>query len=241
MIPKIIHYCWFGGGQKSKLANKCMKSWKRFCPDYEIKEWNENTFDISRAPDYVKQAHANNKWAFVSDYVRLWALYNYGGIYMDTDVEIIKNLEPLLTNKAISGFEHGSFIQTAFMAGENGLEIFGDLLRDYDNISFVTPDGTFDTTPNVKRITDKLLTCGLEQNNRKQTVSQITFFPSDYFAPKDFITGIVGKTKNTFIIHHYDGTWLKPEEFNERDRRWREWRHKNMKERIINRFKLRKR
>lgn len=241
MIPKIIHYCWFGGNQKSTLANKCMKSWEKFCPDYEIKEWNENTFDVSCAPDYVKQAHANKKWAFVSDYVRLWALYNCGGIYMDTDVEIIRNLAPLLNHKAVSGFEHGNYIQTAFMASEQGLEIFDDLLHDYDSISFINHDGTFDTTPNVKRITDKLSTHGLEQNNRKQTVSQITFFPSDYFAPKDFITGIVRKTENTFIIHHYDGTWLKPEEFKERNRRWCEWRRKDIRERFFNKLKLSKR
>ena len=105
-IPKIIHYCWFGGGPKPKLAQKCIASWKKYCPDFEILEWNEGNFDVSTAPLYVRQAYEAGRWAFVTDYVRLKALTELGGVYMDTDVEVVKPLEPFLQQEAFAGFEH---------------------------------------------------------------------------------------------------------------------------------------
>ena len=117
MIPKIIHYCWFGYGPKPKLAEKCIRSWKKYCPDYQIIEWNENNFDISACPLYVRQAYEARKWAFVTDYVRLKVIYENGGIYMDTDVELKKNLDNLLPYNAYFGFENYWVIATGLGFG----------------------------------------------------------------------------------------------------------------------------
>ena len=115
-VPKIIHYCWFGGNPKPKLAEKCIKSWKKFCPDYQIIEWNEENFDVSAAPEYVCQAYAAKRWAFVTDYVRLKAMTEMGGIYMDTDVELVKPLTPFLAHDAFAGFETDASVQTGLLA-----------------------------------------------------------------------------------------------------------------------------
>ena len=128
MIPKKIHYCWFGGNPKPKLAEKCIKSWKKYCPDYELVEWNETTFDIDSAPLFVRQAFESKKWAFITDYVRLWAMYNYGGIYMDTDVEVVKPLDRFLSEKAFSGFESSNYVPTGIMASEKDNPVIGELL-----------------------------------------------------------------------------------------------------------------
>ena len=132
MIPKKIYYCWFGGKPLPKLAKKCIKSWKKFLPDYEIIECNENNFDLNCC-DYVREAYDNKKYAFVTDYVRLYMLYKEGGIYMDTDVEVLKNLDCFLNEKAFSGFENEKYVPTGLMASEKGNEIIGELLNYYDN------------------------------------------------------------------------------------------------------------
>ena len=148
MIPKIIHYCWFGGNPLPKSAEKCIKSWKKYCPDYEIIEWNESNFDIN-SNQYVREAYENKKYAFVTDYVRLYAMYNYGGIYMDTDVEVLKPLDCFLDNHAFSGFESSGYIPTGLMASEKEFPLFRELLKYYGNRAFVNPDGSFDTTTNT--------------------------------------------------------------------------------------------
>ena len=135
-VPKIIHYCWFGGNPKPKLAEKCIKSWKKFCPDYQIIEWNEENFDVSAAPEYVCQAYAAKRWAFVTDYVRLKAMTEMGGIYMDTDVELVKPLTPFLAHDAFAGFETDASVQTGLLACCPGFPLFQEFLQHYDSARF---------------------------------------------------------------------------------------------------------
>lgn len=207
MIPKIIHYCWFGSKEMPKLAKKCLASWKKYCPDYEIKCWNESNFDIN-SNQYVKEAYENKKYAFVTDCVRLYALYNYGGIYMDTDVEVIKNMDAFLECKGFFGFESDDTISTAIIASEKKMPIFNELIEYYKNRNFVNKDGTFDTTPNTKVITKIFTNYGLNPNNKMQNVKDFTFYESEYFSPIDCRTRVKKVTSNTCVIHWFSGSWL---------------------------------
>lgn len=211
MIPKIIHYCWFGNNPLPDLALKCIQSWEKYCPDYKIVEWNESNFDLD-FNDYVKEAYQAKKWAFVSDVARLYALVNFGGIYMDTDVEVIKPLDDLLIYSAFSGFESETQIPTGLMACEKGNPLFQEFLHDYDGIHFIRNDGSYDLTTNVKKITDICLKYGLIQNNSLQTVNGFTLLPRDYLCPKDYKTKELLLTSNTYTIHHFDGSWLSEED-----------------------------
>lgn len=206
MIPKVIHYCWFGGNPLPDMAVRCIESWKKYCPDYQIMEWNESNFDLDMY-DYVKEAYEAKKWAFVSDVARLYALVNYGGIYMDTDVEVIKNLDPLLQYEAVSGFETETQIPTGLMACEGHHPLFEELLKEYEDAHFIRTDGTLDFTTNVTRITNACLKYGLIQNNCLQTVNGFTLLPSDYLCPKDYRTGEIRLTDRTMTIHHFDASW----------------------------------
>ena len=153
MIPKKIHYCWFGGKELPELAKKCIASWEKFCPDYEIIRWDESNFNINICK-YVTEAYQNKKFAFVTDYVRLYAMHTQGGIYMDTDVELTKNLDIFLDNQGFSGFESEEHIPTGIMASEKGFSLFEELLSYYTDRSFVKEDGALDTTTNVEIITN---------------------------------------------------------------------------------------
>lgn len=216
MIPKKIHYCWFGRGEKPKLAQKCIASWKKYCPDYTLVEWNEDNFDINCCP-YVKEAYENKKYAFVTDYVRLYAMYTQGGIYMDTDVEVIKSLDQFLIHKGFSGFESTKFIPTGIMAAEKGLPIIKELLDYYTDRHFVNDDGSFDMTTNCVTITAILLKHNLILNGQLQTVSDFTLYPSDYFCPFENETGKLNKTENTATIHWFNKSWL-PETIRKRSK-----------------------
>lgn len=207
MIPKIIHYCWFGGAPLPELALKCIESWKKYCPNYEIKRWDETNFNLNYN-DYVREAYDAKKWAFVTDVVRLYVLVNYGGIYMDTDVEIIKPLDEILKFEAVSGFEDKKNIPTGLMACQKGQKLFTEFLHEYDNIHFMGSDGAYDTTTNVVRITNICRKYGFVPNNKLQSIQNFTIFPKDYFCPKDYKTGEVNITKNTIAIHHFEGSWL---------------------------------
>lgn len=207
MIPKIIHYCWFGGKELPKLAKKCLASWKKYCPDYQIKCWNESNFDVN-SNQYVKEAYENKKYAFVTDYVRLYALYNFGGVYMDTDVEVIKNIDDFLNCKGFSSFESTNLVPTGILASEKELPIIKELLEYYTNKKFINADGSFDTTPNTKTITDTFVKYGLKQNNKKQVIKDFTFYESDYFCPIDCKTKVKKITDNTYTIHWFAGSWL---------------------------------
>ena len=211
MIPKVIHYCWFGRNPLPDMALKCIDSWKQYCPDYEIVEWNEDNFDLDYFP-YVREVYEARKWAFVSDVARLYALVTVGGIYMDTDVEVIRPLDDLLIYDAVSGFESEKRIPTGLMGSCAKQELFMEFLDDYKNIHFKRHDGRLDLTTNVTRITDHCLKYGLQLNNSIQTIKGFTLLPYDYLCPKNFENGELKITGNTFCIHHFDGSWHSEEE-----------------------------
>lgn len=207
MIPKIIHYCWFGRNPLPVLAVKCIESWKKYCPNYEIKEWNEDNFNLDSYP-YVREAYDSRKFAFVTDVVRLYALYTEGGIYMDTDVEVLKPLDKFLIHYAFSGFEDEQNIQTGIMGSERGGRWVKENLAHYEGRHFLNEDGTLDLTTNVATITNYMLPLGLKQNNTYQDFPDlITFYPKDYFCPKSYIDGKIHLTDNTYTIHHFAGSW----------------------------------
>lgn len=207
MIPKKIHYCWFGGKELPPLAKKCIESWKKYCPDYEIIEWNEKNFDIN-INQYTKEAYDNKKWAFVSDVARIYALYNHGGIYMDTDVEIIKNIDEFLNDKAFIGFEAIDRIQTGIIACQKGNKIIKEILDDYDTRKFVKENGELDTATNVYVITSKFEKNGLKKDNTYQKVNDFTIYPTEYFCPLDYDTRKLNVTDNSYVIHWFDGSWV---------------------------------
>ena len=213
MIPKTIHYCWFGRNPKPKLAQKCIKSWKKKCTDYQIIEWNEDNFDISACPLYVRQAYEAKKWAFVTDYVRLKVVYDYGGIYLDTDVELKKNLDFLLENKAYFGFEEGKYIATGLGFGaEKEHPILKLLMSDYNSIPFVREDGSFDETSCPKRNTECFLKQGLRQDNTMQTLENgILILPAEYLSPISYFNGERHITSNTVSVHWFASSWLSAE------------------------------
>lgn len=211
-IPKIIHYCWFGGKPKPPLAEKCIKSWKKFCPDYEIIEWNESNFDISTAPLYVRQAHEAGRWAFVTDYVRLKAMTEMGGIYMDTDVEVIKPLDPYLKHQAFAGFEHPTRVQTGLLACEKGFPLFLEFMGYYDTATFLKEDGSHDITTNVQVLTDLCVSRGLQLNGKYQEVDGFAIYPTEVFCPVDYDTEKLHKTRKTVVIHWFAASWHTEEE-----------------------------
>ena len=214
LIPKIIHYCWFGRNPKPKLAEKCIQSWKKLCPDYEIIEWNEDNYDLSSAPLYVRQAYEMKKWAFVTDYIRLHVVHEHGGIYMDTDVELRKPLDGLLKHPAYFGFEDGKNINTGLGFGaEKGNPILKELMDDYADISFAKPDGDYDHTPCPVRNTKIFLRHGLVQNDSYQILPNgVLILPNMYLSPIDFETKFKRITPETISIHWFSGSWQTEEE-----------------------------
>ncbi len=209
MIPKIIHYCWFGCNEKPAQALMCIESWKKYLPDYNLKEWNEDNFDITKN-QYVREAYENRKFAFVTDYVRLYALYNEGGVYMDTDVEVIGSYDQFLHHHAFSGFETDGNVPTGMMAAEKGSIWAKELLDSYKERKFVNDDGSFDMRTNTEVITNYMLEKGLILNNTYQDFPGLcAMYPADYFCPKDHRTGVIKCSKNTVCIHHFAGSWIK--------------------------------
>jgi hypothetical protein len=206
-IPKVIHYCWFGRGKMPALAQKCIESWKKYCPEYRIVCHNEDNFDISENR-YAKEAYDAGKWAFVSDYVRLKVLYDEGGIYLDTDVEIIKPIGNLIEERGYMGFDDNGLVSTGLgFACEKGNELVGRLLSDYDDISFVRHDGTYDLTPCPDRNSQTMKRLGMDFGNKDQIFMGIHMLPEDYLCPIKYYTGKKIITKNTYSIHHFSASW----------------------------------
>lgn len=206
-IPKIIHYCWFGYGEKSDLAKKCIQGWKDKLKDYEIIEWNEKNFDIN-VNQYVKEAYENKKYAFVSDYVRLYALLNYGGIYLDTDVEVIKEFDEFLDLNGFAGFEDIELVSTAVLGAKKGNHIIEMWFDTYKNRKFIE-NGKIDDTTNVRVFTSILLKYNLKQNNLLQSIydDEICIYPINYFSPLRFGSKRPKVTNDTITIHWFEGTW----------------------------------
>ena len=214
-IPKIIHYCWFGGGPISPESRKCMESWKKYCPDYKIIEWNEQSFDISTSR-YAQQAYEAKKYAFVSDYVRLAVLYEYGGIYLDTDVELVRPLDELLEYKGFIGMErstptpHGRtlLVNTGSGVGaEPGCEMIGKMLAAYRDASFLQKNGKPDLYACTLRDTPLFTEAGLQQKNVRQELDGFLVLPTDCFSPYDYVTERMHRTRRTFGIHYCHGSW----------------------------------
>ena len=207
MIPKIIHYCWFGRGAMPPLARKCIASWEKYLPEYEIKQWNEDNFDLSLYP-YAEEAYSLRKFAFITDVVRLYALYTEGGVYMDTDVEVLKPLDAFLSHPAFSGFEDETNVPTGIMGAEKGSLWAKENLEVYNGRHFILPDGSPDLTTNVKLITDYMVAHGLRRDNSFQDFpGLVAMYPKEYFCPINPRTRKLEKTENTATIHHFMGSW----------------------------------
>ena len=209
MITKIIHYCWFGKNEISEDIKFFIDTWKKYCPDYEIRQWNEENFDVNQNL-YCREAYEAKKWAFVSDYVRLKVLYDYGGIYMDTDVEVCKSFDDLLEYNAWSGFESDSKIPTGTLAASKNNTWIKYLLTYYDNKKFKRGHNTYDLTTNVETITRMTKEkYNIKLNNTFQIFdSNNILFPFEYFCAKNYVDGKINKTDKTYTIHHFKGSWL---------------------------------
>lgn len=215
MIPKVIHYCWFGKGPMPRLAEKCIISWKKNLPDYKIIEWNESNFDINIC-SYTKEAYEAKKYAFVSDYARFWILYHYGGIYLDTDVEVIKSFDPIISTGPFMGCEAKNkedvWPQVASGLGigaDKYHPIYKEILDHYNSSSFLLKDGSYDYTTVVNRVSEILKKHGLQPKESLQVCDDIIIYPPEFFSPKSHITREIIITPNTYSIHHYDGSWMK--------------------------------
>lgn len=210
MIPKIIHYCWFGGNKKPKLIKRCIESWKKFCPDYEIKEWNESNFNIN-CSDYVKKAYEMKKWAFVADYARFYVLNQYGGVYLDTDVELVKNIDEIILRGKFAGFGNNEIVNTGLILATTKDDWLCKKVMDtYVDEKFVWDDPS-KILAIGRRVTQILIDTGLEPNGQLQIVQDYTIYPKYYFNPTD--GDIRGKVDaRAYSIHHYAATWFSPKD-----------------------------
>jgi len=207
MIPKNIHYCWFGGGEMSQLAKDCIASWHKYMPDWEYKLWNEDNFDVTSIP-YTKEAYEAKKYAFVTDYVRLWALYEEGGVYMDTDVMALRPLDDLMYLSAFTGYE-GSKNKppvTGLIASAPHGEWVKEQLDSYEGAHFLIGDGVFDLTTNTVRIANIMRENGFVQDGFEQVYKDLHVFPVEYFCPRQ-TTGEYLRTENTYCDHLGLGSW----------------------------------
>ncbi len=213
MIPKIIHYCWFGRNHLPVSAQKCIASWRKFLPDYEIKEWNEDNFDVNIIP-YTQQAYEAKKYAFVSDYARFWILYHHGGLYFDTDVEVIKSMDDIVERGPFMGIEvpskNGEMPMVApglGLGAEPKMAFYEKALEAYSHLSFLNEDGSLNQKTIVLYNTELLVAERMKATNEIQQVAGIWIYPVDYFNPLDDLTGKLIITENTRSIHWYMNSW----------------------------------
>ena len=207
MIPKIIHYCWFGRGEKPKLVQKCIMSWKKHLPDYTLVEWNEDNFDVSQN-DFVRQAYAHRNYAFVSDYARAKALYETGGIYLDTDVEVLQSFDVCLPHSFFAGFEEKNFVGTCVMGAEKGCTLLREYMAHYENTPYELPDGTLYADTNVVLLTRMFEQMGFTRDNVFQEKDGVAVYPREWFSPYDYINSISYITDDSHAIHHFAQLWL---------------------------------
>lgn len=210
-IPKIIHYCWFGKGEKPKDVQEYITEWHKVLPEYQIIEWNEDNFDIC-INKYVEEAYQAKKYAFVSDYARLFALYNHGGIYLDTDVEVLKPFDDLLEKDVVLGFEEKGYIATSTICARQKSSFIQEFMALYHKKSFILADGKFDMTTNVTKITSLLKPYGLVENELPQKLTindseSITILDRIKFSPYDYLNLVNHADKSTYAVHHFGATW----------------------------------
>lgn len=213
-LPKVIHYCWFGGNELGDQELKCIDSWKKFLPDYEIVCWNESNYNLLRN-EYVREAYEAKKWAFVSDFARFDILHQYGGVYFDTDVEIIASMDdilnkgPFMAGESAPSRDHGLTVAPGLgLAAYPGMALYQKILESYNDQHFINSDGSLNTKTVVVRVTELLRDCGLRDVNEVQTLDDLTIYPVDYFNPKDYFTGEIVLTNNTRAIHHFSMSWV---------------------------------
>lgn len=207
MIPKVVHYCWFGSKELSQLEQYCIETWKKMLPGYEIKLWNETNINVEEC-DYIKQAYYKGRFAFVSDYARAKVLYEYGGIYLDTDVEVLKELTPFLKNDAVLGFENRTTVGTAVMAFSKGHFVMKKMLDYYREHPFLSGNNTENLTTNVTILNSILEAEGMVRENCFQNVKGIIVYPRDVFFPKKISEKNFNVTDNSCTIHRMNGSWL---------------------------------
>lgn len=229
MIPKVIHYCWFGGAPKPKSVLRCINSWKKHCPDFEIREWTEKDFDVTQN-EYTRQAYEAKAWGFVPDYIRLWIIYHHGGFYLDTDVQVIKNLSPLCNYPAFAGFQEDGYVALGLGFGaELGNPFIGAHMQQYEALQFISSDGIINNTPSPVYTNLLLEKWGLDiHNGVTQDLGDIIVFSKDYFCPKDFTSGITKVTQNTYSIHQFDASWYSEEQQEKKKKRWKEARRREL-------------
>lgn len=205
-IPKIIHYCWLSGEPFPEDIQKCIHSWSEKLSDYQIKLWDKDSFDCNICT-YTRQAMERKKYAFVSDYIRLYALYHEGGIYLDSDIEVFRSFDELLDNKAFTGFESGGRIGPWILASERGNPIFKEFLEYYRDRSFYNEMEEMDLTPNTVPVTRIMVENGLKPENKIQKLPNITVYPEEYFCPKNPWSGEICITDLTYVMHYFKGAW----------------------------------
>lgn len=215
-IPHIVHYCWFGKQEKPELIQRCIASWERLLPGYEICEWNEDNFDVGMIP-YTVQAYERRKYAFVSDYARLWVLQRYGGIYLDTDVEVLKPLDAFLQHPCFFGFESDRGVAPGLIMGcTKDHPILLELMAYYQQNNFVSEDGMINTYTTVQNCTDVLLRHGLKLDaSLRQTLDEITVYEKNVFCPDATARESGHYAPETVTAHHYAASW-RSEAYNSR-------------------------
>lgn len=214
-IPKIIHYCWFGRGDMGERERRCLESWRQYCPEYKICLWNEDNYDVTKNT-YMRDAYDNKKWSFVSDYARLDIIYQYGGIYLDTDVELIKPLDLLINFRGFFGFENFQLLNTGLGFGAvPGVSLVKDLRDLYENISFLLPDGNFNLQSCPMYHTSFFKDIGIKPKTEIQTYEDIVLLPEEYLCPINQLTGLLQLSKNTFAIHSFSCSWFEKEDLDE--------------------------
>ena len=225
-IPKIIHYCWFGGNPLPPAAKKCIASWKRFCPEYKIIEWNETNYNVN-ACQFCGEMYKQKKWAFVSDYARLQIIFEHGGIYLDTDVELVKSLDPLLNCSAFMGIDTTYLVATGLGFGAvKGHPFLEANMKAYESINI------FNEPPLNSYVTTELFQNCDDFDAKKAEIQQffnVTIFPPEYFCAKHTHTGEISITPNTYSIHHFSLSWNTKEERKKTQARWRKYRIERIK------------
>lgn len=211
MLPKVIHYCWFGRNPLPESALRCIESWRKYLPEHEIIEWNEDNFDVNSIP-YTAEAYSAGKYAFVSDYVRFWALYRYGGLYFDVDVELLGNIDDIISKGNFMAYECGMSVAPGLGLGlEAGNTFAGHLLEEYRTMHFIVDGRMMMYRTVVNIVTDRLRAEGIRNVSEGiDRAAGIDIYYPEYFSPLDHRTGILTITANTRAIHHYDASWKSP-------------------------------